>query len=171
MSFRPFEAAVGLAAAGAFVLSAAPAQAAPAADADPFAQIQLTRTYTATGKYGYESTARADGFVPTPCDPGMGYHYVRAADVNSTDPARPAALVYENGPDGRRRLVAVTWIVQAAPGVARPTLFGRQFGGPHPLPQPLGSSYTLHAWIYKSNPDGLFSPTHPRVTCPADPAP
>lgn len=160
MAPRPLKAVLTLAAAAAFSLTAVPAQA---ADPDPMVWTQLTGTYTATGKYGYAPLAVADGFAPTPCVPGMGSHYVKAGNVGQTDPARPAALLYEDGPHGPR-LVGVEWIVKAGAGVTRPTMFGQQFQGPADLPG-LGSSYTLHAWIYKTNPSGLFNPTHPGVTC------
>jgi len=162
MALRPLKAVLTVATAAAFALTAVPAQA---ADPDPFAWTQLTKTYTATGKYGYEPLAVADGFKATPCVPGMGHHYVNAANVGQTDPAKPAALLYETGPNGLR-LVAVEWVVQAKDGVTRPTMFGQDFQGPDALPAPLGSSYTLHAWVYKKNPSGLFNPTHPDVKCP-----
>ncbi|MEU6349858.1 hypothetical protein ABZ896_11090 [Streptomyces sp. NPDC047072] len=168
MAPRPLKAVLTVAAAAAFSLTAVPAQAAPT-DPDPAAWAQLTTTYTATGKYGYAPLAVADGFKPTPCVPGMGYHYVNPANVGQTDPAKPAALLYVDGPHGRK-LVAVEWVVQAKDGVARPTMFGEDFQGPDTLPDPLGPSYTLHAWIYKTNPSGLFNPTNPDVTCgPAAP--
>ncbi|MET7692145.1 hypothetical protein ABZT06_29890 [Streptomyces sp. NPDC005483] len=97
---------------------------------------------------------------------GTGYRYVKQENVGQTDPEKPAALLYEDGPHGRR-LTAVEWVVKAGPGVALPTMFGQTFQGPVDLPDS-GSSYTLRAWIYKTNPSGLFSPTHPDVTCSAD---
>ncbi|MCT9081359.1 hypothetical protein [Streptomyces fulvoviolaceus] len=169
MSSRPLKAAITVAIAGALSLTAVPAQAAPTADPDPFAWTQLTKTYTASGKYAYAPLAVADDFMPTPCVTGMGYHYLNEGNVNETDPAKPAALLYENGPYGRK-LIAVEWVVQAKDGVTRPTMFGQKFQGPDTLPV-LGPSYTLHAWIYKTNPSGLFNPTHPAVKCPANPAP
>ncbi|MFI9153704.1 hypothetical protein [Streptomyces sp. NPDC053367] len=176
MSHRPLRAALGLAAAGALSLSlaAVPAQAAPAADPFPFAWTQLVSTYTATGAYGYEPFTQAGGYLITPCVPGLGYRYVdldAVQDDGDLDPGKPEALLYEDGPDGRRRLVGAEWIVQAGTGVDRPSLFGQDFNGPDLLPQPLGSGHTLRAWLYKTNPDGLFSPTNPTVTCPANPAP
>ncbi|WP_020135929.1 hypothetical protein [Streptomyces sp. 351MFTsu5.1] len=166
MAPRPLKAALTLAAAAAFSLSAVPAQA---ADPAPTVWTDLTPTYTATGAYGYAPLAVADGFVPMSCVPGMGYHYVNADNVGETDPERPAALLYDDGPHGRR-LLGVEWIVPAGSGVTRPTLFGQEFQGPADVPG-VGSSYTLHAWIYRTNPSGLFKPTDPDVTCAPASAP
>ncbi|WP_328781030.1 hypothetical protein OIE52_30195 [Streptomyces canus] len=72
MAPRPLKAVLTVAAA-AFSLTAAPAQA---ADPDPFIWTEPARTYVATGMYDYEPYAVADGYTPTSCVPGMGYHYV-----------------------------------------------------------------------------------------------
>ncbi|MEU0407271.1 hypothetical protein ABZ307_05505 [Streptomyces griseorubiginosus] len=166
MAPRPLKAAFTLVAAAAFSLSAVPAQA---ADPDPMVWTDLADTYTATGEYAYAPLAVADGFTPMTCVPGMGYHYVNADNVGETEPDAPAALLYDNGPNGLR-LVGVEWIVPAGAGVTRPTLFGQEFQGPAEVPG-VGSSYTLHAWIYRTNPSGLFSPTNPDVTCAPASAP
>lgn len=163
MAPRPLKAVLTLAAAAAFSLSAVPAQA---AEPDPSVWTELPAVYGATGTYAYEPYAVADGFVPTACVPGTGYRYVNQENVGQTDPEKPAALLYEDGPYGRR-LAAVEWVVKAEPGVAAPAMFGQTFQEPVALPD-LGSSYTLRAWLYKRNPSGLFSPTHPDVTCSAD---
>jgi hypothetical protein len=163
MSPRPLKAVLTVAAAAAFSLAAVPAQA---ADPDPLVWTELSRTYGATGAYAYEPFAVADGFTPTSCVPGTGYRYVNEENVGLTDPEKPAALLYEDGPY-RRRLVAVEWAVKAESGVATPTMFGQTFQKPVDL-SAAGSSYTLRAWLYKANPSGLFSPTHPDVTCSAD---
>ncbi|MDH6517226.1 hypothetical protein M2163_005793 [Streptomyces sp. SAI-135] len=163
MASRPLKAVLTVAAAAAFSLTAVPAQA---ADPDPSVWTELSHTYGATGAYAYEPYAVADGFAPTPCTPGTGYRYVNQANVGQTDAAKPAALLYEDGPYGRR-LIGVEWVVKAESGAAAPAMFGQTFQQPVDLPE-VGSSYTLRAWIYKTNPSGLFSATHPDVTCSAD---
>jgi hypothetical protein len=163
MAPRPLKAVLTVAAAAAFALTAVPAQA---ADPDPLVWTELSETYGATGAYAYEPFAVADGFAPTPCVPGTGYRYVNETNVGETDPEKPAALLYEDGPNGRR-LIAVEWVVKAASGAATPAMFGQTFQEPVDVPD-VGSSYTLRAWIYKTNPSGLFSSTHPDVTCSAD---
>ncbi|MFJ6393673.1 hypothetical protein ACIQJT_39535 [Streptomyces sp. NPDC091972] len=163
MASRPLKAVLTVAAAAAFSLTAVPAQA---DDLDPSVWTELSHTYGATGAYAYEPYAVADGFAPTACAPGTGYRYVNQANVGQTDAEKPAALLYEDGPYGRR-LIGVEWVVKAESGAAAPAMFGQTFQQPVELPE-VGSSYTLRAWIYKTNPSGLFSPTHADVTCSAD---
>ncbi|MEU6141509.1 hypothetical protein ABZ848_14225 [Streptomyces sp. NPDC047081] len=180
MAPRPLKAAVTLAMAAAFSLAALPAHAAP--DPDPSVWNDLSKTYDATAKYGYEAFAPKGGFARTdvcvadPKQGGMGYHYVNSANINSLDPAKPAALLYADAfkdeyadvdefSEGRK-LVAVEWIVKST-GQAAPTLFGQKFQGPDFYPEPLNGNYfTLHAWIYKPNESGLFAPWNPEVACP-----
>ncbi|MEV6478493.1 hypothetical protein [Streptomyces sp. NPDC051576] len=170
MSPRPLQNAVkaagAVATAAAFALTAAPAHA--ASDPDPSVWTTLSKTYQATSKYGYEGFAKAGGYARTdvcvadPTEGGMGYHYVNPANIGSLDPAKPAALVYADGSDfvEGRRLVAVEWVVKDT-GQAAPTLFGQTF-----QKNQLPGYFTLHAWIYKPNPSGLFAAWNPEVTCP-----
>ncbi|WP_265863917.1 hypothetical protein [Streptomyces sp. SKN60] len=174
---RPLMAALALAAATSLALGAAPAvsAAAPVAKAkDPkghdFPHPDLKKTYEATKKYKSEQAAIDDGYLRTDdCveDPelgGMGYHYVKPANLGSTDPTRPAAILY--APDhktGKRELVAVEWVVPNT-GQPVPRIFDRNFDGPFDFP-PVGPHYSLHAWIFKKNPKGVFTPYNPRVHC------
>ena len=86
------------------------------------------------------------------------------------DPSRPQVLIYE--PQGDKlRLVAAEWFVPLATGVKeRPRLFNQPFDGPmeghHPLMPPELTHYDLHVWLWKPNPNGMFSPTNPDVRCP-----
>ncbi|MFE6223936.1 hypothetical protein [Streptomyces sp. NPDC057854] len=188
MSARPrsLMAACALAASAALALgAAAPAvsavPAAPAAQAAPVAggehgwpHPDLARTYEATKKYASEERAIADGYRRTDvCVEdtsaarlgGMGYHYVKPAHVGSADPARPAAVLYaKNHETGKRELVAVEWVIPNTGQPEPPRIFGRDFDGPAVIPG-VGDVYTLHAWIHKKNPAGLFAPYNPRVHC------
>ncbi|MFI6405165.1 hypothetical protein [Streptomyces sp. NPDC050548] len=171
-SSRPLRGAVKTAAAvataAAFALTAAPAHA--ASDPDPSARTTLSKTYQATSKYGYEAFAvtpsagyqRSDDCADHLPEGGMGYHYVNQANIGSLDPAKPAALLYADGSDfvEGRQLVAVEWVVKDS-GQAAPTLFGQTF-----QKDQLPGYFTLHAWIYKPNPKGLFAPWNPEVVCP-----
>ncbi|MEV0736068.1 hypothetical protein AB0I51_08890 [Streptomyces sp. NPDC050549] len=158
--------AVAVATAAAFALTAAPAQA--ASDPDPSVWTTLSKTYRATSKYGYEAFAAGGGYVRTDtcaddlAEGGMGYHYVNYKNIDSLDPAKPAALLYADGTDfvEGRQLVAVEWVVKDS-GQAAPTLFGQTF-----QKDQLPGYFTLHAWIYKPNPKGLFAPWNPEVVCP-----
>jgi hypothetical protein len=100
----------------------------------------------------------------------MGVHFLNPALLGpEVDPLKPQLLVYE--PDGDKlKLVAVEWLVPLATGVKeRPVLFGRPFDGPMEGHEPLLPKelhhYDLHAWLFKDNPEGMFHPVNPEVTC------
>lgn len=183
---RPFTAALALAAAGTLALGAAPAAVAakppPAKGAghqhSDHGNGDLKKAREATETYRSEQAAIAAGYLRTDVcveddSPqklgGMGYHYVNPAYVGSLDPTKPAVVIY--APDhgtGKRELVALEYIVRNT-GQPRPKLFGHDFDGPAVTPG-VGDSYTLHAWLFKRNPKGVFTPYNPRVhcTCPDD---
>lgn len=99
---------------------------------------------------------------------GMGVHFVNLTIRGAPDPMKPNVLVYE--PDGDKlRLVAVEWLVPLEAAKERPTLFGQPFQGPMEGHEPLIPKefhhYDLHAWLFKDNPEGMFSPTNPDVKC------
>lgn len=178
---RPLMAALALAAATSLALAAAPAVSAatPAAPSAPvakdpkghdFPHPDLKKTYEATKKYKSEQAAIDDGYLRTDdCveDPelgGMGFHYANPANIGSTDPTKPAAILYApNHKTGKRELVAVEWVVPNT-GQPTPRIFDRDFDGPEVIPG-LGDVYSLHAWIFKKNPKGVFTPYNPRVHC------
>jgi hypothetical protein len=167
---RPLIAALGLAAATSLALMTAPASAAKGHD---WPHQDLERAYDATVKYKSEQAALNDGYQRTDeCVEddrlgGMGYHYVKPAHIGSTDPTKPAALLYEDDHKGGRKLVAVEYVVLNT-GQPRPRMFDRGFDGPAVLPG-LGDHYSLHAWIFKKNPKGVFTPYNPRVHCECPP--
>jgi len=110
------------------------------------------------------------GQVPYPAG-GMGVHFLNPALIAPVvDVTKPPILLYEPDGAGKLRLVAVEWFVPLATGIEeRPQLLGRPFDGPMEgheplLPQGL-HHYDLHAWLWKPNPAGLFSPTNPNVKC------
>jgi hypothetical protein len=183
MSQRPLRTVITLvtAATAALALATAPAPAA-SGPVDPKAARDLARAYAASARYLDEKAALADGYVPHQCsaDPAghgaMGYHYFNESRYGSLDPAKPAALLFEDGKDGRRRLAGVEWIVVDAdqnPRTSgdRPSMFGGQkFEGPMPGHYPgMPVHYDLHVWLWKHNPEGLFDRWNPRVKCPAAP--
>ncbi|MFI8229872.1 hypothetical protein ACIGDI_13655 [Streptomyces sp. NPDC085900] len=171
MSTRRYKAALAVATAAVLSLVAVPAQA----DPDPSVWTDLVDTYNATAQYAYEELAKGSAFAPlggcyATSAGGVGYHYVNKANVGSLDPARPAALVYADKADDDhvdrdgighdRKLVAVEWIVKDT-GQAAPTLFGQPFQY-----NPRSRSFTLRAWLYQPNVNGLFAAYNPDVACP-----
>jgi len=102
----------------------------------------------------------------------MGVHFINMGNVGpKLDPAKPQVLIYEPAGD-KLRLVAAEWFmpVEVAGGKA-PSIFGQELGGPmegHKPVMPEGlHHYDLHVWLWKTNPEGVFSPTNPAVKCPA----
>lgn len=102
---------------------------------------------------------------------GMGVHFLNLGHIAPVlDPSRPQVLIYE--PDGDRlRLVAAEWFVPAElVGGEPPAIFGHALQGPMEGHKPLMPEgfhhYDLHVWLWKDNPEGVFSPTNPAVKCP-----
>lgn len=128
---------------------------------------QLARVRAATAKYHDVDEALLDGFVPVsgcvalPTGPAMGIHYANLQKVDGElDVAEPEILVYAPEEDGGLRLVAVEYMIPKVltPGV--PELYGRHF---HDGPM---DTWTLHAWVWKNNPAGMFEDFNSKVSCP-----
>lgn len=124
------------------------------------------------GTAAYHDLAEAVGddfvepFNPNPCftlpDAGMGFHFIKPSRVNATAAAaEPELLVYMPDQEGRMQLVAVEYLVPGSPEDTPPVLFGHEFHY-----TPLVSGWTLHAWIWKHNPDGMFADFNPNLRCP-----
>ena len=100
---------------------------------------------------------------------GMGFHYGKASAIDAVvNPLEPEALLYEPQKNGRLRLVAVEFLVPYAlvsrDGPA-PRAFGQDF-----IRNDGFELWTLHAWIFKHNPAGMFASWNPKVNCDAVPA-
>ena len=97
----------------------------------------------------------------------MGVHFVNVTVGGPPNAERPNVLIYEPTGDGMK-LVAVEWLVPYVKGAPRPSLFGQEFQGPmeghFPLIPKEFVHYDLHAWL-KDNPNGMFTPTNPNVSC------
>ena len=147
-------------------------------ESDAFAQIRR-----ATAKYHRVERALADGYVPaSPCvadvlEDGtevaaMGYHYVNFGLVEdpAIDANAPEILLYEPQRNGTLRLVGVEFMTPAAAWdpAAPPTFEGEAFAAhltpevQHGIPFP---HYDLHVWTWRSNPNGMFKPMNPKVSC------
>jgi hypothetical protein len=164
--------------------TAAPGVHTPATD-DAAVQDQLAQVRRATARFhdvdaaqqaGYElgwvngSGARIiTGCISHPTAGAMGYHYFNAelmADL-AVDVLQPEVLVYEPGPQGQLRLVAVEWVVRGSasnpPGVSEPPIV---LGMPMHILVPQVGFYITHAWVWKPNPAGMFADWNPAVSCP-----
>lgn len=133
---------------------------------------QLDAVRKATAKYHSTAQARADGYGDPglPCfdspstHQGMGFHLVSGALLNDggkLDPLHPEALVYEEH-QGGLKLVAVEYLVKMSDSATAPRLFDQQM-----IPNRALGLWTLHAWIWRDNPQSLFATYNSNVPlCP-----
>ena len=103
------------------------------------------------------------GCMTDPVAGGMGFHYGYDKLIDGNVRAdEPELLLYEPEANGRMRLVAVEYIVPLAAWKSPdpPELFGQRFK----VNEAFGI-WALHAWVWESNPSGMFADWNPRVTC------
>ena len=110
------------------------------------------------------------GCIANPAAGAMGYHYFNKELIDDlvVDPLTPEGLLYEPGPNGKLKLVAVEYVVPGAgsnpPGVSEaPSVLGFDM---HIIVPAVGW-YTQHAWIWDHNPSGIFADWNPEVICPS----
>lgn len=121
----------------------------------------------------------------------MGVHYVRPDLLGITSPPsprvtgtgthtdfrRPSILIYEPQADGSMALVAVENLVFAkawreAGHDAPPTFHGVPYDSmtddpttPADEAHMFDPHFDRHVWLYRTNPNGVFTPFNPAVTC------
>ena len=126
---------------------------------------------TAAG-YGLLKDATGIACIDKPGVGAMGVHYVNGALVGDdvVDATTPEALVYQPGPNGRMRLVALEYVVfQAAWDATHstpPELFGQTFelvgaGNRYGL----DPFFQRHIWLWANNPLGMYEDWNSKVTC------
>ncbi len=102
----------------------------------------------------------------------MGYHFINGSLLDTKlDPRKPEVLVYAPDRRGKLHLVALEYVVFQQPwmdahGSKMPTLFHQMFmstGEPNRYDIP--AFFSLHVWLWKHNPSGLFAPFNPAVSC------
>ncbi|MDX5340836.1 MAG: hypothetical protein LPK25_17550 [Cyclobacteriaceae bacterium] len=140
---------------------------------DPGTLKMLADLRKATTKYHDIEVAMEDGYaqgsgcVSSPAG-GMGFHYVNFGWIDGEfDPYQPEALLYEMDHHGNMHLVGVEYIVvtEAWEGEEIPHFGSQIFDialAPYPLPF---DNYQLHAWVWKGNPNGIFTMFNPNVKC------
>jgi hypothetical protein len=106
---------------------------------------------------------------PNPRVSGSGTH---------TDFRTPAILIYEPQADGSLELVAVENLVfesawRAAGNSEPPSFHGRPYERMADDPATaideahmFEPHYDRHVWVFRDNPNGVFAPFNPNVTCP-----
>ena len=125
----------------------------------------------ANNRFKDVSVAVSEGYSPIPCASGvaggaMGIHYVNPAYLkdDAVDIAKPEAVMYEPGANGKMTLIAVEYITAKGPAELNGHLFN--FTGA-PNRYGLGPFYELHVWAWKANRTGAFADMNPDVSCDA----
>jgi hypothetical protein len=133
---------------------------------DPRTISELQQVRAATARYHNDSNAFKDGYMDINLKlPNMGYHFLQSSLVTPVfDLTRPAILVYNKKPNGRFELLAVEYAVpidQQHPDIAPEGFTGNDDEWDF---NTLNTGWwTLHAWIWQNNPDGVFKPMNPDV--------
>ncbi len=95
---------------------------------------------------------------------GMGYHYLNPSLVNDQVVVdQPEVILYELGPSGKPRMVAVEYIIPfdiRGADETPPVLFGQEFVHNNTF-----NLWMLHVWVWKNNPSGMFADYNPNVSC------
>jgi len=106
----------------------------------------------------------------TPSMGGMGFHWINGDNIGSTDPTKPAALIYAPGPSGHVRFAGMEYLVPDTPTgpVPQPFLGDQGFMYTPPGNRFLGDTgfWSLHVWAWEPSPSGLYSMWNPRIHCP-----
>jgi hypothetical protein len=134
---------------------------------DPQTLLELQQVKAATAKYQNINNAFADNYGKDPIVvmPNMGYHFLKVQLVSPVfDMKKPAILVYNKKDNGNFELVAVEY---AVPMSSLPLHVAPEgFTGNDDVwdENTLNTGWwTLHAWVWSNNPDGVFKPMNPLV--------
>lgn len=127
---------------------------------------ELQQVHAATAKYQNIGNAFGDSYVDIGLVlPNMGYHILKAELVTSVfDLKKPPILVYNKKNNGNFELVAVEYAIPIDP--QSPNTPPEGFTGSEDAWDfnTLNTGWwTLHAWVWKNNPDGVFKPMNPTV--------
>lgn len=127
----------------------------------PLRELALVRG--AAARYHNVEDAKKDGYVDINVVlPNMGRHLLKESLLDATfDAEHPELLVYTEEPGGHLSLVAVEYAVPLALSETPPN--GFPGGADQWFPDQVFKLWTLHAWVFRENPDGMFNPTNRRV--------
>jgi hypothetical protein len=100
----------------------------------------------------------------------MGVHFINMSLVGpKLDSTKPQVLLYEPVGD-KLVLTGAEWFVPTDVVKTAPSILGHQLMGPMEGHAPVMPAelhhYDLHVWLWKDNPNGMFSPTNSAVKCP-----
>ena len=130
---------------------------------EPLPLTDLARARRAAARYQRVEEAKKDGYVDINVVlPNMGRHLLKESLLDLTFNAeQPEVLVYTEEPGGHLSLVAVEYAVPLP--LTRTAPDGFPGGADEWFPDERFNLWTLHAWIFRENPDGMFNPTNRRV--------
>jgi len=134
----------------------------PAPD-DSLPTAQLARAKQATARYRDVRNALADGYADiNVVIPNMGRHFLKSALMDATfEVERPEILVYAPDQHDTLQLVALEYAVPESLSTNAPE--GFEGSADHWYVNQAFNIWTLHAWVWKENPAGVFYPTNPNV--------
>jgi len=124
---------------------------------------ELALARASTAKYHNVQTALADGYVDINLYiPNMGWHYLNQSLADEHfEVDKPELLVYAEKPNGGLRLVAVEYAVPLSLSNTPPEGFT---GNEDVWSENVGAGlWTLHAWVWLHNPNGVFAAFNPNV--------
>jgi hypothetical protein len=140
------------------------------ADYGPDVERDVARARAATARFRSLDEAEAAGYpravsqcLANPPEGGMGYHHIHPTLLDDTiEVEHPEILVYARTDDGEYELVGIEY---AVPLSARseddpPMVMGQAL-----KPAPSLGIWYLHAWVWRTNPNGLFADWNPNVEC------
>ena len=142
------------------------------------AKQQGSVTNVAAVRDGYYSTVGCVDFPGGGTEHGsmeykpgaMGVHFINMGLVGpKLDSTKPQVLLYEPVGD-KLVLTGAEWFVPTELAKTPPTVLGHQLMGPMEGHAPIMPAelhhWDLHVWLWKDNPNGMFSPTNSAVKCP-----
>jgi len=180
---------VALAALLAPLFAASPVQAQATQQGAPSAKdvAAINAVKAALSKYKDPVVAVRDGYLSTvgcvdfpggatghgsmEYKPGaMGVHFINMALVGpKLDSTKPQVLLYEPVGD-KLVLTGAEWFVPTQLAKTPPTVLGHKLMGPMEGHEPIMPAelhhWDLHVWLWKANPNGMFSATNSAVKCP-----
>lgn len=130
---------------------------------------ELQQVRAATARYRDIKNALKDGYSNINVNvPNMGHHFMKADLVDGTFDVRyPEILVYSGLDEGDPQLVAVEYATNYTDDMGNITPRPEGFTGSADVWKSRDETgfpfWLVHAWVWKYNPDGVFSWTNPTV--------
>ncbi|WP_372975676.1 hypothetical protein [Muriicola sp.] len=129
-------------------------------------QVEVNEVKAATLKYQDVEVATAEGFFDASgFVPNMGHHYILPPRIDGTiELDKPEILLYAPNASGAMEIVAVEYAVPIE-DMDNPGPAPEGFTGEEDVWEinPNLQQWQLHVWIYKDNPEGIFSAHNPTV--------